>query len=129
MCFDTRLAANGDEATVLLFPGKKIAFRRTERADQMQMDPGVLAPNSVLEAVAWRDPETAKDLEDLPELKGWFRREFGAEITRASLAAASDPPKLEAKPRSGRRGRGGRGRRNKSAAKSADSPKSGEKRS
>jgi ribonuclease D len=86
---------------------------RAERAADTKLDPGVLAPNSVLEAIAWRDPSTQKDLDDLPELKGWFRREFGAEVvltSRASNDAA--PEKPENKPRSGRRGRG-RGRRSK----------------
>ena len=53
------------------------------------MDPGVLCPNSALEAIAWRAPETPADLEGLPELKGWFVREFGAEVTEALLAADS----------------------------------------
>ena len=75
---------------------------RTGRAKDLAMDPGVLAPNAVLEAVAWRDPLADADLEDLPELKSWFRREFGAEVIRASLDTEpeSDPPK--------RRRRGGR---------------------
>jgi len=53
---------------------------RTRRSAELSMDPGVLCPNSALEAIAWRDPRVARDLSDLPELKGWFVREFGAEV-------------------------------------------------
>jgi len=68
------------------------------------MDPGVLCPNSALEAIAWRAPQAAKDLRELPELKGWFQREFGAEVTQvsrevdeATRSAAKDASKPAAK--------------------------------
>jgi ribonuclease D len=57
---------------------------RTRRAQELEMDPGVLCPNSSLEAIAWREPQSARDLDELPELKEWFRREFGAEVTAVS---------------------------------------------
>jgi ribonuclease D len=60
---------------------------RTKRASELQIDPGVLCPNSALEAIAWRDPEQARDLQDLPELKSWFLREFGSEVAEASREA------------------------------------------
>ena len=63
------------------------------------MDPGVLCPNSALEAIAWRAPQTAKDLRELRELKGWFQREFGAEVTQVSREVERS------------RGVGGQGRR------------------
>ncbi|MFQ5417312.1 MAG: ribonuclease D [Myxococcota bacterium] len=55
---------------------------RGERASELKMDPGVLCPNSVLEAIACRDPSKKEDLADLTELKSWFAREFGAEVIR-----------------------------------------------
>jgi len=70
---------------------------RAERAQQLALDPGVLCPNSSLEAIAWRAPNTASDLEGLPELKGWFLREFGAEVVavaqEATNAAARENPR------------------------------------
>jgi ribonuclease D len=57
---------------------------RAGRAEDLSMDPGVLCPNSALEAIAWRAPQAAKDLRELRELKGWFQREFGAEVTQVS---------------------------------------------
>ena len=60
---------------------------RATRAAELSMDPGVLCPNSALEAIAWTAPQESKDLRDLPELKGWFLREFGSEATEVSRAA------------------------------------------
>jgi ribonuclease D len=61
---------------------------RTKRAAELSMDPGVLCPNSALEAIAWTDPTEGDDLAGLPELKGWFVREFGAEVAAASASVA-----------------------------------------
>jgi ribonuclease D len=64
---------------------------RAARAAELSMDPGVLCPNSALEAIAWRAPQAPKDMRELPELKGWFLREFGSEAAEVSRAA--DPPR------------------------------------
>ena len=56
---------------------------RQRRAKDLALDPGVLCPNSCLEAIAWRDPAKPADLEPLPELKKWFVAEFGVEIVDA----------------------------------------------
>ncbi|MDH3211089.1 MAG: HRDC domain-containing protein [Myxococcales bacterium] len=64
---------------------------RAGRAAELSMDPGVLCPNSALEAISWRAPEVGKDLRELPELKGWFLREFGSEVAEVSRSA--DPPR------------------------------------
>jgi len=66
---------------------------RSERAQQLTLDPGVLCPNSALEAIAARAPSTASDLEDLPELKGWFVREFGAEVVAIAIEASGNGPR------------------------------------
>jgi ribonuclease D len=63
---------------------------RTARAQQLEMDPGVLCPNSALEAIAWSAPNRARELEDVPEVKRWFAREFGSEVV--SAADAEDAP-------------------------------------
>jgi len=55
---------------------------RSGRAGEVEMDPGVLCPNSALEAIAWRAPRSQDDLASLSELKGWFLREFGSEVVR-----------------------------------------------
>ncbi len=60
---------------------------RTKKALEVELDPGVLCPNSALEAIAFRDPTHAKDLAEVPELKRWFVREFGSEIVAVSRDA------------------------------------------
>jgi ribonuclease D len=62
---------------------------RASRAEELSIDPGVLCPNSALEAIAWRAPAGIEDLGDTPELKGWFIKEFGAEVVEISGAADS----------------------------------------
>jgi len=63
---------------------------RTTRAEEVSMDPGVLCPNSALEAIAWRAPQRARDLEDVPELKRWFAREFGTEVVAAARSVEAE---------------------------------------
>jgi ribonuclease D len=65
---------------------------RTERAKQLEMDPGVLCPNSALEAIAWSAPSRTRELEDVPEVKRWFAREFGAEALAAARAVDAPEP-------------------------------------
>ncbi len=53
---------------------------RAARAQELELDPGVLCPNSSLEAIAWKNPEKPGDLKEVEELKGWFVKEFGEEV-------------------------------------------------
>ncbi len=61
---------------------RNLAYR-TRRSEELSMDPGVLCPNAGLEAIACRAPAKRDELFELTELKRWFVREFGAEVTRA----------------------------------------------
>ncbi len=72
--------------------GRKRLDRRTERrlgrlkrwrsgrAKELELDPGVLCPNSALEAIAWCDPGAPSQICELVEVKAWFASEFGAEV-------------------------------------------------
>ena len=60
---------------------------RTQRSRELGLDPGVLCPNSALETIAWHDPRTREELVEAGDFKGWFVREFGAEVTRALAEA------------------------------------------
>jgi len=53
---------------------------RARRAKELRLDPGVLCPNSALEAIAWRSPGDGSELAELPEVKGWFGQSFGEEV-------------------------------------------------
>jgi ribonuclease D len=63
---------------------------RSHRARELGLDPGVLCPNSALEAIAWAFPGETAALAALPEVKGWFAKSFGDEVTTA-LAGAGEP--------------------------------------
>ena len=62
---------------------------RRQLAVELSMDPGVLCPNSALEAIACSDPKVTDDLAATPGLKGWFRREFGAAVVEVSCSVDS----------------------------------------
>jgi ribonuclease D len=71
---------------------------RAARAQELELDPGVLCPNSSLEAIAWKNPSKPEDLEDVEELKGWFVREFGEEVVAVvSRDESQTEPENEAK--------------------------------
>ena len=53
---------------------------RRKCAAEVELDPGVLCPNSTLETIALNPPESHEEMLDRPELKQWFARSFGAEI-------------------------------------------------
>jgi ribonuclease D len=65
---------------------------RGERARELALDPGVLCPNSALEAMAVRNPARVEELRDVAGLKGWFVREFGREIVKELAAAPAEEP-------------------------------------
>ncbi len=60
---------------------------RTSTAARLELDPGVLINNALLEEIARNCPTSTSDLEKLP-LKNWQRRELGEEI----LSVMSDEP-------------------------------------
>jgi len=64
---------------------------RAEKAIALNIDPGVLCPNAALEAIAWQDPQSKVDLQEMTELKGWLIREFGVEIAKVNREAAPSP--------------------------------------
>ncbi len=63
---------------------------RSKRAKELAMDPGVLCPNSSLEAIAWANPEAGKDVVAMPEVKPWFAESFGTEIAEALTESSDD---------------------------------------
>jgi ribonuclease D len=63
---------------------------RSERARETGLDPGVLCPNAVLEAIAWRNPGTAGEIREVAGVKGWFAEAF-AEDVMAALRQPEEP--------------------------------------
>jgi ribonuclease D len=60
---------------------------RARRAKELCLDPGVMCPNSALEAIAWLNPCDGSELASLSEVKGWFAQSFGEEVTEALRSA------------------------------------------
>jgi ribonuclease D len=60
---------------------------RAERAQELALDPGVLCPNTALEAIALENAADAAAVARLPEVKPWFAEAFGDEIAAALRGA------------------------------------------
>jgi ribonuclease D len=56
---------------------------RAARARELGLDPGVLFPNSTLEAIATERPSSRDELAAIAGVKGWFARNFGSEVLSA----------------------------------------------
>lgn len=52
---------------------------RKQKASELQLDPGVLAPLSTLKAIARSGATSLKDLGKIPDVSKWRTREFGRE--------------------------------------------------
>jgi ribonuclease D len=55
---------------------------RRKTAAQLELEPGVLINNALLEELARRHPHSEKDLPGIPALKNWQRKELGEGILR-----------------------------------------------
>ncbi|MEE2672265.1 MAG: HRDC domain-containing protein [Myxococcota bacterium] len=104
---------------------------RAARAQELELDPGVLCPNASLEAIAWKNPEKPADLKEVEELKGWFVKEFGSEIVAlvrrdehldetATDGAATKAPASKSAAESPERGKKRRRRKKKRGTRQAD---------
>ena len=58
---------------------EKLKDWRGKKADEIDLDPGVLAPLNTLKAIARAAPRTITDLTDVSEISRWRIREFGAD--------------------------------------------------
>lgn len=53
---------------------------RELRAKDLQMEPGILMNNALINALALKNPGSLNEIEEIPGLKGWFKNHFGREI-------------------------------------------------
>jgi ribonuclease D len=65
---------------------------RSERARETGLDPGVLCPNAVLEAIAWRNPGAAGEIREVGGVKGWFAEAFAEELMAALRQPEGEGP-------------------------------------
>jgi len=88
---------------------------RAVRARELGLDPGVFAPNSTLEAIAWANPSDVAELAALDAVKSWWAYAFGEEVLALTAGADQPDPASESAPtlpyaqrKKPRRRRGGR---------------------
>jgi len=60
---------------------------RTRRSGELQLDPGVMINNALLEQLARTMPERSHDLDRLTGMKNWQRRNFGGELLKVLAKA------------------------------------------
>ena len=56
---------------------KKLKQWRLDKASELQLDPGVLINNAMLETIARINPETAQDLGEIESMKNWQKQILG----------------------------------------------------
>ena len=56
------------------------------RAKDLGMEPGILLNNALINDLAWKNPRSAKEMEEIPGLKKWRQNHFGQEILAAQAA-------------------------------------------
>jgi len=56
---------------------------RDERAENLGMEPGILINNTLINALALKNPRSLKEMEEIPGLKSWLKDQFGQEIMGA----------------------------------------------
>lgn len=66
---------------------ERLKAARNKLAVTFDLAPGVLCPNGTLEAIARLNPADVAALKEVPELRNWQRKEFGAEL----IAAVKEP--------------------------------------
>ena len=57
---------------------KQLKEWRQQQSDKLGLDPGVLAPNWLLESVADADPASQDGLDDIVGMRGWQKKLYGA---------------------------------------------------
>jgi ribonuclease D len=53
---------------------------REQRAKELNIEPGILMNNILINALAVKNPRSLKEMEEIPGLKGWIKDYFGREI-------------------------------------------------
>jgi len=69
---------------------KPLRALRDRLAAELKLDPGLVAPNALLEAVARSRPTTVEALAAIPGMRRWQVETFGAELLQ--VAARTEPP-------------------------------------
>jgi ribonuclease D len=72
---------------------KALKTWRDKRENELGLEPGILLNNALINNLALKNPQSIKEMEEIPGLKKWLRDHFGQEI----LAAQTRGPKGDGK--------------------------------
>lgn len=62
----------------------RLKTARNRAAERLELAPGVVAPNAVLEAIARLEPTSVEQLDAIEGMRKWQREEIGEELVRAA---------------------------------------------
>jgi len=62
---------------------KALKSWRVPKANALGIDPGILCNNSLITAIAVKNPGDSNSLDTVKEMKNWQKQMFGTEIIRA----------------------------------------------
>jgi ribonuclease D len=62
---------------------KALKTWRDMRAINLGMEPGILLNNALINGLALKNPQSIREMEEIPGLKKWLRNHFGREILTA----------------------------------------------
>lgn len=68
---------------------QRLRALRTERAEAVTLDPGILCPNGTLHAVARAAPRTSEDLDAINDLRRWQREALGEDAILEAVHEAA----------------------------------------
>ena len=68
---------------------ERLKVLRNERADVVELDPGLVCPNGTLQEVARAAPQSASGLDDVGELRQWQRELIGDAALLAAVAGTA----------------------------------------
>jgi ribonuclease D len=75
---------------------KSLKQWREQRAKELQLEPGLLLNNALIDQVSLLNPARPEELDQILELRNWQKRNFGAEIVQALLGPPPAPGHAEA---------------------------------
>jgi ribonuclease D len=64
---------------------KALKTWRDMRAKTLEMEPGILLNNALINGFALKNPRSIKEMEEIPGLKKWLQDHFGREILAAQI--------------------------------------------
>ena len=67
---------------------ERLKAARNAIAQRLDLAPGVLCANGLLEAIANQNPDRAEELEAIPDMRRWQREVLGKELIEAAKATS-----------------------------------------